>query len=159
MMQEVLVYLERVSKETPHCCLEMTRCSQLSCVSSGISTTHSFTQGEGRGMTAGGKRTASTYWEATKRHLLTYAEQFVEGTIFHNGDTEEAGAQRRELFGKLATAFCESFAEHVRENDYGWFEMLASEDEDTIAQVADFREIRRWLLAYSPNEAFFGQVN
>jgi hypothetical protein len=40
-------------------------------------------------------------------------------------------------------------------HDYGWFEKLEKTDDP---EVASFRRISKWLLPYSPNESYFGQV-
>ena len=103
----------------------------------------------GKGKTAAGSKTESSYWEATREHLLEYAKQYINTPLFKN----------------IARLFCESFCSSVRPplsatgnnaHDYGWFDKL---EEVGNTDVESFRAISKWLLPYSPNESYFGQVS
>ena len=98
-------------------------------------------------MTAGGTQTELPFWEATRRFLLT--------------DPGLQETRQTPMFKDIVKAGCEALCASVRPksgkgHDFGWFGKLESDTEDQA--LVRFREISSFLLPYSPNESYFGQV-
>ena len=152
LMLELMAYLKKVAKD-PSLLLEDADYSQM--ISSELFQHwwlyNRLIHSRGGGKTANDEKTDVSYWESTRQHLLEYAEDYV----------------RLPLFKKITKIFCDSFCDSIRlkpsqtgdnVHDYGWFDMLESDDPQDMADVASFRKISKFIKPYSTNESFFGQV-
>ena len=115
---------------------------------------HDWEQSQGGGMTAGGKRTTTSFWEANRDAVFKHAQQYVND----------------ELFDHITKLFCAKYVKHVKASDLGWFAKmkLAAEcdtaepqkmsREEAVAkrEVGALMQLEPYLAPASPCEALFG---
>jgi hypothetical protein len=110
----------------------------------------------GGGTTASGSPTDESYWQAARDGLLKYAATFV----------------KTDSFKRKTEVWCSEFRKGLLANDFGWMgrlELISNSELGMLdptpsylkAKLAaeHFRLVSPWILAYSPNEPFFGQFD